>query len=319
MELYSNIALFALAFVLLWIGSGIAVHAITKISYGLRMSSFFVSFLIMGFFTSITEIMVGINALVNKQPEIFVGNLIGSSIVIFLLVIPLLAFLSKGVNLNHSFKFKDLVTATLVVGFPAVLILDGKLSLIDLVICLILYFYFAFMQEKQNKTFRRLILINLNKSTMYVNMAKVLIAVLLVYFASNILVKQTVELAQALGASTFIISLLVISVGTNIPELSIAIRAMLAKKKDIAFGNYLGSATLNTLELGLFGLISDKPILTTGSNFSMLVFLYGLIAFLYFAKSQKSVSRSEGFVLLLFYLLFLFFEIFTGSGWKLFA
>ena len=109
MELYSNIALFALAFVLLWIGSGIAVHAITKISYGLRMSSFFVSFLIMGFFTSITEIMVGINALVNKQPEIFVGNLIGSSIVIFLLVIPLLAFLSKGVNLNHSFKFKDLV------------------------------------------------------------------------------------------------------------------------------------------------------------------------------------------------------------------
>lgn len=316
MELLTSLGLFILSFVLLWIGSGLAVHAITKISYSLRMSSFFVSFFIMGIFTSLTEIMVGVNAVISNQPEIFVGNLVGSSIVVFLLVVPLLAVLGNGVNLNHSFRFKDLVTATLVVGFPALLTLDNRITLVDVLICLILYVYFAFIQEKNNQTLSKLVMVKFTRSTIYVNLAKILVAIVLVFFASSILVQQTSVLANLFGASPFIISILVISIGTNIPELSIAIRAVLAQKKDIAFGNYLGSATLNTLELSLLGLISAKPIAALGSNFSVIAFLSGLIAFLYFAKSQKTISRIEGLVLLFFYLLFLVFELLSGPGWE---
>lgn len=316
MELLTSLGLFTFSFVLLWIGSGLAVHAITKISYSLRMSSFFVSFFVMGLFTSITEIMVGINAVISNQPEIFVGNLVGSSIVVFLLVVPLLAVFGNGVNLNHSFRFKDLVTATLVVGFPALLTLDNRITLVDVLICLILYAYFVFIQEKNNQTLSKLVMVKFTRSTIYVNLAKILIAIVLVFFASSILVQQTSVLANLFGASQYIISILVISIGTNIPELSIAIRAVLARKKDIAFGNYLGSATLNTLELSLLGLISAKPIAALGSNFSVIAFLSGLIVFLYFAKSQKTISRIEGFVLLFFYLLFLVFELLSGPGWE---
>lgn len=317
MELLTNLGLFIISFTLLWIGSGLAVGAITKISHSLRMSSFFVSFFVMGLFTSLTEIMVGINAVINNQPEIFVGNLIGSSIVMFMLVVPLLAVLGNGVNLNHSFKFKDLVTAALVVGIPALLTIDNRITLVDVLICLVLYGYFAFIQEKNNRSLSKLVAINLSRSTIYISLAKILVAIVLVFFASSILVKQTTVLANYFGASPFIISILVISVGTNIPELSIAVRAVLAKKKDIAFGNYLGSATLNTLELGLLGLISTKPIPALGSNFSIAVFLVGLVLFLYFAKSRKTISRVEGSVLILIYFLFVAFEIFTGPGWTL--
>lgn len=315
MELLTSVGLFCVSFVLLWIGSGLAVQAVTKISYSLRMSSFFVSFFIMGVFTSLTEIMVGVNAVLSNQPEIFVGNLVGSSVVVFLLVVPLLAVLGNGVNLNHSFTFKDLVTATLVVGFPALLTLDNRINLVDILICLILYGYFVLIQEKNNQTLTRLVLVKFTKSTIYINLARILIAIVLIFIASNILVQQTSVLANLFGASSFIISLLVISIGTNIPELSIAIRAVLARKKDIAFGNYLGSATLNTLELSVLGLMSAKPISALGSNFSVLLFLLGLVAFLYFAKSQKTISRTEGFVLLFFYVLFLVFELLTGPGW----
>lgn len=317
MELASNLGLFILSFTLLWVGSGLAVGAITKISHSLRMSSFFVSFFVMGLFTSLTEIMVGINALITNQPEIFVGNLVGSSVVMFMLVVPLLAVLGNGVNLNHSFKFKDLVTAALVVGLPALLTLDNRITLVDVLVCLVLYGYFAFIQERNNKSLSRLVMIKLTKSTIYVNLAKILVAIVLVFFASSILVRQTTVLADMFDASSFIISVLVISVGTNIPEISIAVRAVLAKKKDIAFGNYLGSATLNTLELGLLGLISTKPIPALGSNFSISVFLVGLVLFLYFAKSRKTISRIEGSILILIYFLFVAFEIFTGPGWSL--
>ncbi len=317
MELLLNFGLFLLSFALLWVGSGLAVSAISKISNSLRMSSFFVSFFIMGLFTTISEIMVGINSVISNQPEIFVGNIVGSAVIIFLFILPLLSILGNGIHLNHSFKFKDLVTATLVVGFPAILTLDNRITLVDILICLILYGYFSFMLEKNNRSLSKFITINFSRSTIYISLIKILIAVVLVFFASNILVNQTTIIADFFGASPFIISLLIISIGTNIPEISIAVRAILAKKNDIAFGNYLGSATLNTLVFGLLGLMSERPILALGSNYSIIIFLTGLVLFLYFAKSGNSISRVEGSVLLFIYFLFVIFEIITGPGWTL--
>lgn len=316
MPLITSTLLFLFAFILLWIGSGLAVSAITKISHSLRMSSFFVSFFVMGLFTSLTEIMVGINAVIDKQPEIFIGNLIGSSVVVFLLVVPLLAVLGNGVKLNHSFKFKDLVTATLVVGLPAFLSIDGRISFVDVWLCIIFYAYFVYIQERNTGSIGRLLTIDLGKSTIYVSLAKVLGAIVLVFFASDILVSQTKQLGEILRVSPFIISILVISIGTNIPELSIAVRSILAKKKDIAFGNYLGSASLNTFELGILGLFSNKPIPANGSNYSILMFLVGLLLFLVAGKRKSDISRNEGVILLVIYGLFVLLEIFTGPDWR---
>lgn len=312
-----SMSLFLLAFGLLWVGSGVAVRAITTIAHSLRMSSFFVSFFVLGFFTSITEIMVGVNALITNRPEIFVGNLIGSSVVIFLLVVPLLAVLGNGVSLNHSFRFKDLVSAVVVVGFPALLILDGGMSLIDAVVCLVVYLYFVFMQEKQSGSLNRLVLVDLGRKTIYVALAKVLVAILLVFTGSRILVEQTVTLADLIGVSPFMISLLIISVGTNVPELSIALRAVLAKKKDVAFGNYLGSASMNTLEIGVLTLLGMNRVEAQGSSYSMMLFLIGLSVFLYFGKSRNTISRGEGLGLLGVYGVFLLLELVSGPGWQL--
>lgn len=314
--MFITLLLFILSFCLLWVGSGLAVSAVTKIARSLRMSSFFVSFFVLGFFTSITEIMVGINAVIDNTPEIFMGNLIGSSVVIFMLVIPLLAVLGNGVSLNHNFKFKDLVTAALVVGFPAVLTIDSRFSIIDTVLCIVMYGYFVYTQEKNSSSMSKIMWIHFKRSTIYMSFLKILAAIVLVFTASNILVQQTTQLATFLGVSPFLISILVISIGTNIPELSIALRAILARKKDVAFGNYLGSATLNTFEIGLLSLVSKKPIVADGSNYSILAFLFGMAMFVYFGKSRNNISRLEGSVLLGLYLLFFVFEMSSGPGWN---
>lgn len=313
--MWVSLGLFAVAFVLLWIGSGLAVSAVQKISYSLRMASFFVSFFVLGLFTSLTEIMVGINAVIDGHPEIFLGNLIGSSVVVLLLIVPLLAVLGGGVSLNHSFRFKDLVTAALVVGFPALLTLDNRFGFIDALISIILYAYFVYVQEKNNNSLSKLVMINFGKSAIYMSLAKILAALALVFVASNILVDQTTVLGELFGVSPFIISILVISIGTNVPELSIAVRAILAKKKDIAFGNYVGSASLNTFVLGVLSMISEKPIQAEGSNYSVVVFMVGLVVFLYFGKSKSEISRWEGVGLLGCYVLFVVFEMITGPGW----
>jgi cation:H+ antiporter len=313
----SVILLFTLAFILLWIGSGLAVNAVTKISHSIRMSSFFVSFFVLGLFTSITEIMVGINAVIDNEPEIYVGNLLGSSVVVFMLIIPLLAVVGNGISLNHSFRFKDLVSATLAVGFPALLTLDNRIGIIDALILIIIYVYFIFRLEKDNGSVNRIIQIDVRQKTLIISFLKIVTAIILVFTGSNILVNQTPVLGEIFNISPFIISVLLLSIGTNIPELSIAVRSVLAKHKDIAFGNYVGSATLNTLEMGVLSLIRLSPAPADGSNYSVLAFVLGLFLFIYFVRTKNDISRGEGFALLGCYLFFVFFELFTGSGWNL--
>jgi len=308
---------FTLAFTFLWLGSGLAVKTITKISNNLKIPSFLVSFFVLGLFTSITEIFVGINSVLENKPEIYVGNLLGSSVVVFILIIPLLAVIGNGVKLNHLFRFKDMVSAIFVVGFPALLTLDNRISLIDAIVCVVIYTYFIYMLEKGSGIVNKVFHLDITQKTLMLSFFKIVSAIILVFTGSNILVQQTPKLGELLNISPYIISVLLISIGTNIPEISIAVRSILAKNKDIAFGNYVGSASLNTLEMGVLSFFTKTPIPADGSNYSVLTFIIGLIIFVYFVKSKNDISRTEGVFLFLCYFLFVFFELFTGPGWNL--
>ncbi len=308
---------FLLAFSLLWIGSGLAVKTISHISHTLRTSSFFISFFILGILTSITEITIGINAYIENTPEIFVGNLLGSSVVVYLLIIPILALLNNPIKLNHTLNFKSIATAILVGGFPALLTLDNNFSVIDGFICILLYIYFVLMLDKSSGLLNKLFHKKLTYKEIFTTAIKLIFAIILVFAGSHILVEQTPILGKLLGVSPFIISVLLLSIGTNIPEIAIAIRSVFAKHKEIAFGNYLGSASLNTLEIGLLTLLGKSSVPAEGSNFSVSSFILGLIAFVFFIKEKNQLSKKESVVLLGCYLLFVVFEIFTGPGWKL--
>ncbi len=311
----NTLGLILFSFSLLWVGSGLAVKAITRISHSMRVSSFFVSFFILGLFTSLTEIMVGVNAVIDHQPEIFVGNLLGGSVVIFLLVIPLLAVLGNGIKINHSLTFTNLVTAVFIVGLPALMSLDNKISFTDALVCIVAYIFSIFIQQKNTTILGKLKTIKIGKPAIHQSLVQLVIGVLVVFSGSHILVAQIPTLGIILGVSPFIVSILLVSIGTNVPELSIAIRSILARKKDIAFGNYFGSASLNTLELGILSLLSNKSVPAAGSNFSMLIFFVGLALFLKFAKSKSTISFIEGLILLGCYGIFIFLELNSGPGW----
>ncbi len=310
-----TLLVFCFAFFLLWVGSGLAVSAVTKLSRSFHMSGFSASFLILGFFTSFSEIAVGINAFIDNEPEIFAGSLIGSSVVIFLFVTPLLAVLGKGIKLNHNFSYKDLISALFVIGMPALLALDGRISVIDALVCITIYVYFFYMRDKGFNSIKKIVSVKLSNTQFHLQLLKILAGISLLLYASNLLVSQTVILGETLNISTYFISLLIISIGTNIPEIAVAVRSVLAKKNDIAFGNYVGSSALNTLELGILTLGTRGTIvLNQNSAFSLMVFIVGLGFFAYFAKSKNDLSGQEAKVLLLFYFVFIVFEILKTIG-----
>src|SRR3989339_1977051 len=100
--IFVHILFYFLAFLLLWYCSGIIVDSVGRLASKLKLSSFAVSFFVLGILTSIPEFSVGLNSIINKTPDIFVGNLLGASLIIFILIIPLLAVLGNGVKMIYQ-------------------------------------------------------------------------------------------------------------------------------------------------------------------------------------------------------------------------
>jgi len=300
------------SFIGLWFGAGIAIKSVEKFSRNIKISSFAISFLILGFSTSISEMSVGLNAIMTNDPEIYVGDLIGASIVIFLLIIPILAITGKQININPELRGINLILPLIVASLPVILSLDGKVDYIDSIISLMLYMYLILTIQTKQSLFKKATNILKSKDVkIKQEMATIIIGACIIFISSHFVVKQTIYFSDLLHLSPFFISLLVIAIGTNLPELSLAVRSFVMRNKQIAFGDYMGSAAFNTFLFGALTLLYRQPVYLTNSYVISLVFLIvGLILFYIFARSKDTISRLEGFGLLTLYIAFLAVESF---------
>jgi len=305
---------FIIALVCLWIGSGIIVTTVDKIAKRLNISSFLISFFVLGAATSTPEMSVGINSLLNQTPQIFVGTYVGGSMVILLFIVPLLAIIGNGVDLKHQIGPKNLALTLSVIALPVITSLDQHLGLFDALICLAGYIAIYFLVKPEQRLADRFHIHHLfSDQFALVDLVKVAGAAGLVFISANQIVTETTKLSQVLNLSPFVVGLLMLAFGTNLPETSIAARSSMLNKKTVAFGNYLGSAAFNTLLLGLMVLFAGGNVQIENHAFLTLsIFFLGLITFFVFAKSKQFISRKEGLVLISFYLTIAFLEIYLN-------
>jgi cation:H+ antiporter len=306
-----HLLIYLLSFFIIWIGAGLAIKSVERLSRSLKVSSFAVSFLVLGFFTSVSELSVGINAVVANDPEIYVGNLIGASIVIFLMIIPLLAVCAKGLKVNHGFKGFNLFLSMLVIGAPVILSMDGKIDRFDSLISIISYFVLVVCIQMRKGLLERVDNFKqLRVARVVKELGKMIVGIVLIFFASKFVVDETLYFSTLLSVSPFLISLLLISIGTNIPELSLTVRTIFMKNNQVAFGDFVGSAAFNTFLFGALTLIYGKTVYLTHNYLVSLFFLISaLFIFYYFARKDHEITRGEGIILLLIYTAFLFVEI----------
>lgn len=302
---------YLLAFVGIWIGSGLAVKSVERLSQSLRLSSFVVSFVILGLFTSVSEFSVGLNAVLQYDPEIFVGNLIGASIVLFMLVVPLLAVLGNSIRITPEFQGFNLPASLIVIALPVLFAMDGKVGPLDSAMSMIIYGLLLInIQTKQGLMERIKSISKRSGGRLGRELLKVLFGVITIFIASRFVVQQTLYFSQLLDISPFIISLLVIAIGTNVPELSLVVRSLFMRNNQVAFGDYVGSAAFNTFLLGLLAMINGTTVELSNSYVVSLLFLVvGLALFYVFARSKNTISRIEGLVLLALYGVFVWVEI----------
>lgn len=306
-----NLLLYIFSFIFIWFGAGLIVSSASKFSHKLKLSPFAFSFVFLGILTSTPEFSVGLQSVANDHPEIFVGNLLGGILVIFLVVIPILAVFGNGINLKHELNNKTLLATMGVVLAPSLFILDKKVTIFEGIILIALYIFLLFLVERKNGIFDRKNdqLMNI-KAYSYKDILKMLLGIGIVFISSSIIVDKTLFFADLLNISAFYICLFVVALGTDLPELSLAVRSVISGKREIAMGDYIGAAAASTLLFGVFTLLHGGEIITD-SNF-IITFLFIIAAlglfYLYF-RTKNYITRGNGLVLLGIYIIFIIVEL----------
>lgn len=304
-----HVIIFLASLAIVWFFAGVLVESVSRIARRNCHTGFFTAFFILGFLTSISEFSVALNSSLAGVPGVSAGNLIGASFVLLLLVVPLLAVLGRGIRLNKAVSPKILILLLLTIALPALLVLDGNVTRVEGILAMLAYATVAFALYRSREPIRACEPEGdeiARVRSLFVELGRILVGAVAIFAAAYFLVEQTVYFASFLNVPSSLIGLLLLSLGTNIPELVIAARAILSRKSDVAFGDYLGSAAMNTFAFGLLAATAGSFVVEASEFIIAAVLLASGLALLYrFARSGRVVTRREGMILLAFYLAFL--------------
>lgn len=307
----AHVLLFSLSILVLWAAARFLVSGIDRYARRHRTRGFVVAFFILGVATSISELSVAGNSLLKGVPEVSSGNLIGASFVILFLIIPLLAIANRGVRLTNTLSARAGFITLLAIIAPAFLVIDQQVSFIDGVLALIMYGA-ALLTVKSDGVRHTDEHLPPTASffTHAFDLSKVLIAAIVIFFASDVLVDQSLYFASLLSVPEAVIGILLLSIGTNVPELTVALRSIFVRKPGIAFGNYMGSALSNTFIFGGVALVGSPFAFQSGiPTLFVTLFSVGALCFFIATQTKRTISVLEGALLLVFYVAFVTFQI----------
>lgn len=134
------------------------------------------------------------------------------------------------------------------------------------------------------------------------------------YFGTKLLIDNGIKIAETIGISERVISLIFIAIGTSLPELVTAITSLIKKHSAISLGNIIGANTLNILlVVGVSALIKPLPMDTTWLYIHLPVMAAVTLIFALPALITKKMHRWQGFLLLAGYISYAVYSLVAGA------
>lgn len=346
MNIIVNILLLALGLFLLIKGSDIFVDAGTAIGKMFKMTEVLIGLTIVCIGTGLPELILSINGSFNNTSNLVIGNIVGTNIFNMCIILGLICVLHPVKFLRQTIR-KDMHMSLLSSIALFVLLLDNvqnkyaknTLSLTDGIILLLLFavfIYYTFYeitgylrdrrekkyQEQKAKTNttskaepqepdKKQTYTNKDMQKLFKNIAIGLIGIAMVHIGAEITVDNTVKIAEFFNVSQTFISIVIIAVGTSLPELTTSYAAIKKNRINIAIGNLIGSNMFNTLcVLGISSLIN--PIVLDGNYLLIDCGIFALVCLIMvlFTKRKPEISKFEGFSLISIYILYIVYVLY---------
>lgn len=279
------------------------VNGAEKIGIALGVPSFIIGVTIVAVGTSLPELASSISAVMMGSSEIVAGNAIGSNITNIVLVMGLVALMSKEkIEIKRDIMDVDipmLIASALILWF---LIADLELTILYaciLIIGMIIFLAYTFSKsgDPEDKSERQKVDLK--------TIALVVGSGALIYLSATYTVDSIKHISELLGIGTGVIALSLVALGTSLPEVLVSVTAARRGNTEIAFGNIIGSNIFNTFAVMSFPRFFGEIIIPESIiQFSLPMMVAITILFSIMCLSKR-ISRFEGMVLLLFYAVFM--------------
>ncbi len=299
----------------LFFGGELLLRGAVTISRNIGISELLIGLTIVGFGTSLPELLVSVKAALGGQPGIAIGNVVGSNIANVILIVALAAFVRPPAGWSPSVKRDALVmiAASVALFALAAFGLVSRLAGGALVIALIAYLVFAFLQERaaprastEQETGRP-------AGNIALAAAGLLGGFVVLFLGAGWLVDGASAIARQSGISEAVIGLTIVAVGTSLPELATSVLAAYRGKTDVALGNIVGSNIFNILGiLGIASLITPIPVADQFLRFDVPVMLALAVLFGGALVFARSIGRIPAAAMLLAYGAYVFVQFAPG-------
>jgi cation:H+ antiporter len=319
--------------VLLIAGGELLVRGAATSAERLGMSPLLVGLTIVGFGTSMPELVTSVEASLLGSPGIAVGNIVGSNIANILLIAGIVALISPLAVSGRALARDGVVMLLAALGLVGLGLTMTPLERgvgVVLVAGLIGYLWYAYIKERRadreghtaafDKSEAHELVAPMHSgglgaavpsvpvalSAVGLPLAMALSGLAVVILGGRLMVEGAISLARSLDLSETLIGLTIVAVGTSLPELATSVIAALRKQSEVALGNILGSNIYNILGIGgATALLAPTIIPPELVRFDLLVMLIATLALLIFARSGMRIGRAEGAVLLGSYVLYI--------------
>ncbi len=288
--------------------AGFATHSASKLAKAFHFSEFLVSSLIVAVISTFPETAISFIAAFQGIPELGLGTLLGSNVADLTIVFAVVVlFSAKGLKVK-SMILKRHFLYMLLLLLPVALGWDGYISRVEggflILGCLLLFFL---MYKDGHHKVKKVKHAHLHP---FRNFLILVISLAVLLTSAYYTVKFGVLFAKEIQIPAFIIGVLVVSLGTCLPELFFSYKAVRNKHYTLALGDIFGTVIIDaTLIIGILSLIHplyfDAMIMYTAGVF---MFVAGLLV-TSFILYKHAITKIEAVILLLFYLTFIIVQV----------
>ena len=325
---------FIVGFFFLIKGADLLVEGSSALAKRYRISDLVIGLTIVSAGTSAPELVVNLIAGVQGNSDLALGNILGSNIANVFLILGVSSIITPiivspnslwkeipmnlGVALILGILLNDMFfdpnpfchpsdTTGIAPSFCNILGRGDSLLLLSFFMLFLLY---VWKQARESSSHEEQANLSWTKSILYT-----LIGLAGLTIGGDWIVKGGIHIAKISGLSEAVIGIVIIGVGTSLPEVAASSVAAYRGKADIAVGNVLGSNLFNILwVLGISGLVHPLPF-RTELNFDLIIMgLAVLIFFLFIVRKAHILSRWKGFVFLILYAVYIVFLLSGGNS-----
>ncbi len=292
-------------------GATFATKYAALLAESYRLSKYTVGFIIIAVISILPETFIAINAAVSGVPSFGLGMLFGSNIADLTLIISVIIFFA-GRSLKVEGKIlKSHTVYPFILLLPLVLGFNGHFSRLEGIALIIAggVFYYLALKNGVDGT----VPIE-NGTSRTKSIAMLIISMVVLLTGAHFIVTSATDLATSIGVSPILIGMLIVGLGTTLPELFFSLKSVSKRDDSLAVGDILGTVLADaTIVVGILALVSpfsfpQRIIFVTGIFMVMASF-----TLFYFMKSGRRITQKEGWLLLFFWIIFVLVEFIVNQ------